>query len=108
MPDLQPLKLLVIEDSDDDAELIAEELRRSGLALAVRRAENAQELTAALEDDYDVIVSDYSLPQFTAADALRLVQDTGKDIPFIVVSGSVGEPTIVDIMRAGARDYVMK
>jgi signal transduction histidine kinase len=108
LPDPQPLKLLVIEDSDDDAELIAEELRRCGFAPAARRVQNAQELRTALEDDYEVIVSDYSLPQFRANDALRILRATGKDIPFIVVSGSAREAIIVDIMRAGARDYVMK
>ena len=106
--DAQPLKLLVIEDSDDDAELLAEELRRGGFAPVAKRVENPHELRTAVQDDYDAIISDYSLPQFTARDALRIVQETGKDIPFIVVSGSVLEPTIVDLMRAGARDYVMK
>ena len=108
LPEPQPLNLLVIEDSDDDAELIAEELCRGGFAPAAKRAENPQELRKALEDDCEVIVSDYSLPQFTAGDALAIVQATGKDIPFIVVSGSAREADIVEIMRAGARDYVMK
>jgi len=106
---MKPLKLLVIEDSDDDAILLCEELRRSGYKPNFFRVQSAEELQRALAaDDYEMIISDYTLPQFTALEALKIVQATGKDIPVIVVSGSVRESTIVDTMRAGARDYVMK
>src|SRR5690242_1687150 len=105
----KPLNVLVIEDSDDDAILISEELKRGGYRPDFHRVESAEELKKALSGcEFDVIVSDYSLPQFTALEALKLVQASGKDIPVIVVSGSVRESTIVDAMRAGARDYVMK
>jgi DNA-binding NtrC family response regulator len=103
-----PLKVLIIEDSDDDAVLITEELRRGGYEPEFHRVEDAEGLIKAMCEEYDVIISDYSLPSFNAMDALAIFQDTGKDIPFIVVSGSVRESTIVDAMKAGARDYVMK
>src|SRR6185437_1003664 len=105
-----PVKVLIIEDSDDDAILICEELRRGGFHAKFERVETAESLKQALSQErgYEVIVSDYSLPQFNALDALKIVRDSGRDIPVIVVSGSVREAAIVDVMRAGARDYVMK
>ncbi len=109
MPEPTPLRLLIVEDSDDDAVLICEELRRGGFEPIYRRVESAGGLRNILsQEEFDVIVSDYSLPQFTALEALKIVQATGKDVPVIVVSGSVRESTVVDTMRAGARDYVMK
>jgi len=107
--ELKPLKVLVIEDSDDDAVLLAEEIRRGGYSPDFDRVEDEGQLRRKLAaNDYDIIVSDYSLPQFTALEALEILKSTGKDIPMIVVSGSVREATIVAVMRAGARDYVMK
>jgi len=109
MAELKPLNILVIEDSDDDGLLIAEELRRGGYEPIYDRVENPETLRHALaKNSYDIIISDYSLPQFNAMEALEIVQESGTDIPVIVVSGSVRESTIVDTMRAGARDYVMK
>jgi signal transduction histidine kinase len=105
----QDIKVLIIEDSDDDAILICEELRRGGYNPVFHRVDTADTLKRALgENEYDIIISDYSLPQFTALEALKIIQESGKDIPVIVVSGSVREATIVEVMRAGARDYVMK
>src|SRR5579883_1180091 len=109
--DLKALRVLIIEDSDDDALLICEELRRGGFAPKFDRVEDEDGLRKVLSDakkDYDIVISDFSLPQFTALDALRIVQSSGKDLPVIVVSGSVRESMIVEVMRAGARDYVMK
>ncbi len=101
--------MLIIEDSEDDAHLITGELQRGGFAPTFTRVESAGDLDRALAlEEFDVIIADYSLPQFTGMAALRIVQDTGRDIPFLLVSGSVAESTIVDAMRAGARDYVMK
>ena len=109
MSDYKPLNVLVIEDSDDDAILICEELKRGAYNPHFDRIETADALKRALSvKDYDVIISDYTLPQFTALEALRIVKTSGKDVPVIVVSGSVREHTIVEVMRAGARDYVMK
>jgi signal transduction histidine kinase len=109
MADLKPLKLLIIEDSDDDAVLITEELQRGGYQPVSRRVDSAEDLRQALaHDTYEIVISDYSLPQFTAMQALEIVHKSGKDIPTIVVSGSVREATIVETMRAGARDYVMR
>lgn len=106
---LKPLEVLIIEDSDDDAILICEELKRGGYDPIFYRVESAEGLRKALaQRDFEIIVSDYTLPQFTAREALKIAQSAARDIPFIVVSGSVRESTIVDTMRAGARDYVMK
>jgi len=107
--ELKAIEILIIEDSDDDATLLCEELKRGGYDPVFQRVETAEDLRKILSQrDFDMIVSDYSLPQFTAREALKIVQATGRDIPFIVVSGSVRESTIVETMRAGARDYVMK
>jgi diguanylate cyclase (GGDEF)-like protein len=106
---MKPLRVLLIEDSDLDAAHLTLELRRGGYQPVVRRVENAEEMQAALTGEtYDVIVSDYSLPTFSAPQALAIFQATGRDIPFIVVSGAIGEETAVDLMRSGAHDYLLK
>ena len=106
---LDTLKILIIEDSDDDAFLICEELRRGGYEPQFVRVENEAGLREALAKEiFEIAISDYTLPEFTALQALEAIHATGKDIPVIVVSGSVRESTIVEAMRAGARDYVMK
>lgn len=105
----RPLRLLLIEDSDDDATLLLEELRRGGFSVESTRVESAEQLRGALPDnDFDIAISDYLLPQFSAPAALEIIKSTGRDIPFIVVSGAVTERMIIDAMRTGARDYVMK
>src|SRR5437868_1326043 len=106
---MRPVRVLLIEDNPDDQTLVELELRRGGLSPEMHRVEMPEELRQALQaGDWDVILSDYILPLFNAREALRLVQEMGKDIPFIVVSGSVGEEEGVEIMRAGARDYFPK
>lgn len=102
------LRLLLIEDSEDDALILLHELRRSGFAVVHRRVDKLAELRDALREPWDVIISDYNLPQFTAPDALRLAQESGIDRPFIIVSGMIGEETAVAAMKAGAHDYLMK
>ncbi|PZO43612.1 MAG: two-component system response regulator [Shackletoniella antarctica] len=105
----EPLKALIIEDSDNDLVLLLRELRRGGFDPTWVRAQTAADVRAALENDgWDVVFSDYQLPQFNAPAALEVLQQSGYDLPFIVVSGTVGEATAVDMMRAGAHDYVMK
>ena len=105
----QPIRVLIIEDSDDDAILLIEQLRRGGFDSVFRRVETAAALELALKNgEFDVIISDYTLPCFGAPEALRLVRSLAPDTPFIVVSGSVRENMIVEAMRSGARDYVMK
>jgi PAS domain S-box-containing protein len=106
---LVPLRVLIVEDSLDDTLLIAAELRRGGLDAVYERVETAAALQAALEvHPWDLIICDYSMPDFSGPAALALYQKTGVDIPFISVSGSVGEETVAEMIKAGAHDYVMK
>ncbi len=104
-----PLRLLIVEDSPDDADLVVRELHRGGYDPVPRRVETATAMLVALEEgEWDVIIADYSMPNFSASAALRLMQQKGLDLPFIVVSGSIGEETAVAMMKAGAHDYLMK
>ena len=103
------LSVLMIEDSEGDALLILDQIESCGYHAVSERIESADELTKALERKrWDVILSDYSLPAFDTAEALALVQRSGNDIPFIIVSGGIGEEAAVALMKAGAHDYVMK
>ena len=104
----KPLRVLIIEDSEDDALLLLRELRRGGYDAVSRRVETAPEMEDALKQKWDLIISDYSLPQFDPLSALRMLEMKGLDIPCIVVSGSVDETTILKAMQAGAADYLMK
>jgi signal transduction histidine kinase len=105
----KPLRVLLVEDSEPDAELIVQELRSAGYAPTIARVETASELTAALDaTPWDLVLSDYKLPGFSAVGALRLVRERFVDLPFIIISGSVGEEQAVEAMREGAHDYVMK
>jgi len=114
--DLQPsgaaarsLRLLHIEDSPADAELIHRELRRAGYALDARRIETGDDMRKALrEKPWDLVLSDHSLPTFSGPEAFGILRDSGLDIPFIIVSGTVGEEVAVQAMRAGAQDYLLK
>ncbi|WP_224368671.1 sensor histidine kinase [Hyalangium versicolor] len=106
---MRPLRVLVVEDDPDDVILMTLELRRGGFEPEVYRVESLEELREALEArEWDILLSDYLLPGFTASEVLKAVQETGLDIPFIVLSGSVGEQYGVEMMRAGARDYFPK
>jgi diguanylate cyclase (GGDEF)-like protein len=102
------LNLLLLEDSLNDAELTLDVLREGGFELACRRVDSKADYLRALDQLPDVILSDFSMPQFTARDALQLLQERGLDIPFIVVSGCIGEEMAVECMRAGATDYLLK
>ena len=102
------LNLLLLEDSPNDAELILEVLREAGFELTFRRVDSQADYLRELDQPPDFILSDYSMPQFTAFDALRLMKERGLDIPFIVVSGCIGEEMAVQCMRAGATDYLLK
>lgn len=107
--DKKQLKLLIVEDSVDDAELLLAELRRGGFSPEARRVETPEEMRAALQDaNWDMIVADYSMPRFSATAALRLLRRSGVDLPFIIVSGTIGEATAVAAMKAGAHDYLVK
>jgi phosphoserine phosphatase RsbU/P len=104
----RPLRVLMIEDSDFDMELLLAMLERGGYKVTHTRVETAAGLQKALESEWDIVIADYNLPQFDALAALDIVKASGKDIPFIIVSGGIGESTAVAAMKAGAHDYLMK
>jgi signal transduction histidine kinase len=105
----RPLRALFVEDSEDDLELLLRALRRGGYDVSFERVETAEAMSAALASGgWDVVLSDFSMPHFNAVRALELLHASGHDLPFIIVSGSVGEETAVAAMKAGAHDYVMK
>ena len=105
---MTPLRVLILEDRADDTALMVYELRRAGIEPLWRCVQTEEDFRAALESDPEVILADYSLPQFNALAALRLLQQSGKLIPFIVVSGSIGEEVAVESIKQGADDYVLK
>ena len=103
------LRVLLVEDCESDAGLIIRQLEKSGYAITAKRVETAVQLTSALEDgQWDIVIADYQLPQFSASEALRLFKKTGLDIPFVVVSGTIGEENAVDLMKSGVHDYLLK
>jgi len=104
-----PLRALIVEDSEDDALLIARELRRGGYELASERADTVTTFESAIaRQTWEVIIADYSMPHFGGLAALKRVKEMGLDVPFIIVSGTIGEDSAVAAMKAGAHDYVMK
>ncbi len=104
-----PLRVLVVEDSEDDGLLLVEALRAGGFEPAALRVETADQTRAALDSQaWDVVIADYSLPRFSAPAALEVLRTQGLDLPFIVVSGQVGEETAASLMKAGAHDYLRK
>ncbi|MBA4419197.1 MAG: hypothetical protein C0392_15015 [Syntrophus sp. (in: bacteria)] len=103
------LSILIIEDSESDAELIIRQFQKADYTCNYKRVETAAQMRAALESlSWDLVIADYNLPQFNAPSALEILQKCSLDIPFIVVSGTIGEETAVEMMKAGAHDYVMK
>lgn len=103
-----PLRVLIVEDSEDDAELLVCELERSGYNLISERVDTPGAMKAALAQTWDIVIADYTMPNFSAPAALALLKEKALDLPFIIVSGSIGEDTAVAAMKAGAHDYVMK
>ena len=105
----QVLRVLQVEDSESDAALIVRLLRKAGYDVHAERVEDADTMRAALaRQTWEVIVADYQLPDFDAPKALQVLHDTGLDLPFIVVSGTIGEDVAVAMMKAGAHDYLIK
>jgi PAS domain S-box-containing protein len=101
--------LLLVEDSEDDAELVLLELRRGGYDASCSRVENAEDMRAELgRRKWDLVIADYVMPRFSGPAAMHLLHDSGYDIPIIIVSGHIGEDIAVSAMKAGASDYVMK
>lgn len=103
-----PLRVLVIEDSEDDCFLLIRALKRD-FEVTYDRVDTADSMRTALRDKtWDIVLSDYFMPQFDAVRALALLQEMGLDLPFIIVSGKIGELEAVKVMKAGAHDYIMK
>jgi PAS domain S-box-containing protein len=109
MMDTPPLRILFVEDVPADAELAVQQLRRAGMALAPQRVDTAEALMAALSAFApDVVISDYSMPNFDGMTALRLTREHAPNMPFIILTGSLNEETAVECIKAGADDYVLK
>ena len=105
----QPLRLVLVEDSEDDARLIVRTLQQGGFDVTYERVETAADLQSLLDErKWDLVISDHGLPRFSAPEALALVRSRGVDVPFVIVSGSIGEDLAVAAMKAGASDYVLK
>ncbi len=106
---MKEIQLLLIEDSEADAGLLLRELKKSGYTPQSERVETPDALTLCLQSrTWDIIISDYNLPRFNGMQALAQVKETGLDVPFIIVSGLIGEETATGVMRLGADDYLMK
>jgi diguanylate cyclase len=104
-----PLRVLVVEDSEDDTELLLHELRHGGYDLTHARVDIADMMRAELSaHTWDLVISDFSMPHFNAFAALELLHSTQQDIPFIIVSGTIGEDRAVSAMKLGAHDYILK
>jgi PAS domain S-box-containing protein len=104
-----PLRVLFVEDLEDDALLLERVLRRAGYDITSERVDTAAALNAALDrQTWDIVIADYTLPEFDGLAALALVKERGLDLPFIIVSASIGEDIAVGAMKAGALDYIMK
>jgi PAS domain S-box-containing protein len=103
------LRALLVEDSEDDAELLLRELARSGYKVEHRRVDTADGLREALAaQTWDIVLSDYTMPDFDARGALTVLKESGSDLPFIIVSGAIGEETAVGALKAGAHDFLVK
>ena len=103
------LRILIIEDSKDDAHLILREIQRGGYEVESERVETAEAMQAALtRQSWDLILCDFSLPRFSAPNALDLLKKSGHDLPFIIVSGTIGEESAVNALKAGAHDFIIK
>ena len=103
------LRVLIVEDSEEDTLLIVRELKRGGFDPIHERVETAESMKAALSTKtWDLILADYAMPHFSGLEALKLSKENGLDLPFIIVSGSIGEDVAVEAMKSGAHDYLMK
>ena len=99
----RPVSLLIVEDEEDDAELVALELERGGFDVSYRRVETEPDFVSALESrNFDLIISDFAMPNFNGMRAFTLYRSHGIDVPFIFVSGAIGEERAVAAMRAGS------
>jgi PAS domain S-box-containing protein len=105
----RPLRLLLVEDSDDDAQLLLRELRHEGFNPLFERVDTMEAMNAALDrQEWDIIISDHAMPAFSSLRALALMKEKELDLPFIIVSGLIGEEMAVEAMKSGAHDYLLK
>jgi len=105
----EQLRVLIIEDSEDDTLLLLRELRRGGYVPVFERVQTAEKMRSTLfKNQWDIIISDYTLPNFNGLAALNILRESGLDLPFIIVSGNIGEDIAVGAMKAGAHDYILK
>lgn len=103
------LRVLIIEDSEDDSFLILHKIEKAGYSVDFERVDTAQAVRKALkEKTWDIILSDYAMPQFNGLEALEIMKEMGLDLPFIIISGTIGEDVAVNAMKMGAHDYIMK
>lgn len=108
-PDGRALRILLVEDSENDAELLLHDLRLGGYSPEHERVETSEQMSNALDKQvWDIIISDYALPRFSGPEAIALAKNRKLDTPIIIVSGTIGEETAVKCMRAGANDYIIK
>ena len=106
---MKSLRVLLVEDSEDDAALTLRQLKKGGYESEYKRVDTPEAMRAALEArDWDVILSDYTMPEFSGPAALALLRSMDIDLPFIVISGAMGETSAVELMKSGAHDYIMK
>ncbi|MBI4460477.1 MAG: response regulator, partial [Acidobacteria bacterium] len=105
----KPLHVLIVDDSQADAMLLVYELRRGGYELTYERVDTPEAMGIALDQGvWDIVISDFHMPQFTGIAALALLRQKGLDLPFIIVSGTIGEELAVEVVKSGANDYIMK
>ena len=103
------LRVLIVEDSEDDALLLVRQLRKGGFEIDFERVDDEGGLLSALEQkSWDIVITDHNMPQFSSDHSIKSIKNSGKDIPVIIVSGSIGEEVAVDAMKSGAHDYIMK
>jgi DNA-binding NtrC family response regulator len=106
---MNDLRAIIIDDSRDDAELLVYHLERSGYQLHWVRVQLAEDLEDALQrDEWDIVFSDWSMPRFSAPAALEVLHRNGVDLPFIIISGTIGEDVAVEALRGGAHDFLAK
>ena len=106
---MQDLKILIVDDVPDDAELVALQLKQQGMKFSWKHVDNAQKLSNTLTDEtWDIVITDYAMPGFDGIEALRIVNDHDENLPVIMVSGTMGEDVAVEAMKKGVTDYLMK
>src|SRR5919108_4587123 len=101
-----PLRVLFVEDSEDDTQLMIREIRRGGYDLEWERVDTRLGMQAALTSrSWDLVISDHTMPEFSSMQALEVLKNSGQDPPFILISGSIGEDAAVAALKAGAHDF---